>query len=96
VIIDERDKAPSQRRPKGHVRSLGTKKGNKRRGLRGHLVDLLDEESGVDEEEEDDGRLAAADLLHLLLPRVVRRKDVNNRVRVKLGSRRTLKQGDTT
>jgi hypothetical protein len=53
AILDERDKTPSQRRPRGHVQSASTKKGNKRRGLRGRLVGLLDEDGGVDEEEED-------------------------------------------
>jgi hypothetical protein len=43
---------------------VGTKKGNKRRSLRGRMVSLLDEESGDDEEEEDGNRPAAADLLH--------------------------------
>jgi hypothetical protein len=71
-VFDERDKAPSQRRPKGHVRFVGTKKGNKRRGLRGRLESLLDEEGEVDEEEEEDKRLAAAGLLRRLLGRVMR------------------------
>ena len=72
MVFDERDKAPSPRRPSGHVQYMGTKKGNKRRGLRGRLAGLLDEDSEVDEEEEDDKRLAAADLLYRLLVRVMR------------------------
>ena len=54
-VFDKQNTPPSQRRPKGHVRTGATKKGNKKRGLRHRLVSLLDEEGGLDEEDEEDG-----------------------------------------
>jgi hypothetical protein len=54
VLHDEKYTPPSQRRPNGHVVLGGTKKGNKKRGLRVRLAGLLEKELEADEEEEED------------------------------------------
>lgn len=55
-VFNKRNTPPSQRRPHGHVKTGVTKKGNKKRGLRGRAVSLLDDEAAevVVEEDEDD------------------------------------------
>lgn len=53
VFHNDKYKPPSQRRPNGHVVLGGTKKGNKKRGLRVRLVCLLHEELELNEEEEN-------------------------------------------
>lgn len=60
-----------QRRPSGHaVGKHGTKRGNKKRGLRARVLSLLDEEGASDEEDEEDddgsgsGVSSCADVAH--------------------------------
>jgi hypothetical protein len=54
-VVFEKHHPPSpQRRPTGHVRPRSTKKGNKKRGLRSRLVNLLDEETESEDEDEED------------------------------------------
>ena len=53
-VLEKWNTPPSQRRPRGHVKTGMTKKGNKKRGLRGCAVSLLDDEEGADEEVEED------------------------------------------
>jgi len=53
VFHDQRYNTPPQRRPNGHAVFGGTKKGNKKRGLRTRSS-MKDEELGSDEEEEED------------------------------------------
>jgi hypothetical protein len=54
-VFNKQNTPPSQRRPQGHVKTGVTKKGNKKRGLRGRTVSLLDDEEGVDKEDDEDG-----------------------------------------
>jgi len=54
-VFHKQNTPPSQRRPQGHVKTGVTKKGNKKRGLRGRTVSLLDDDEGADEEDEEDG-----------------------------------------
>ena len=54
-VFHNQNTPPSQRRPQGHVKTGVTKKGNKKRGLRGRIVSLLDDDEGADEEDEEDG-----------------------------------------
>lgn len=54
-VFDKKQSPAFQRRPDGHVLTGQTKKGNKRRGLRGRMAGLLEEETvSGDEDEEDD------------------------------------------
>jgi hypothetical protein len=54
-VFEKQNTPPSQRRPNGHVKTGATKKGNKKRGLRGRVVSLLDSEDDSDEEDDEDG-----------------------------------------
>jgi hypothetical protein len=53
-VFEKQNTPPSQRRPNGHVKTGATKKGNKKLGLRGRVVSLLDDEDGSDEEDDED------------------------------------------
>jgi hypothetical protein len=53
-VFDKQYKPPSQRRPNGHLKAGATKKGNKKRGLRGSVVSLLDDDEALDEEDDED------------------------------------------
>jgi|TARA_R110002003_G_scaffold269_2_gene17962 hypothetical protein len=68
-VFDKKYTPPSQCRPNGHLKKRSTKKGSTRRGLRGRLANLLDEESESEgEDEEDDSPCAMVDLLQRLFP----------------------------
>lgn len=54
-VFHKQNTPPFQRRPPGHVKTGVTKKGNKKRGLRGRTVSLLDDDEGADEEDDEDG-----------------------------------------
>jgi hypothetical protein len=54
-VFENWNTPPSQRRPQGHVKTGVTKKGNKKRGLRGRTMSLLEDEEGADEEVDEDG-----------------------------------------
>ncbi len=74
--FDKNDMPAFTRRPRGQVGVGATKKGNKKRGLRGHLVSLLDEEDGAEDEDEEDrwpldGSVPPALIVHLPPCRVV-------------------------
>lgn len=53
VFHDQKYNAPPQRRPNRRAATGGTKKGNKKRGLRAHL-NSLDEMLECDDDEEED------------------------------------------
>jgi hypothetical protein len=53
-VFEKQNTPPSQRRPNGHVKTGATKKGNKKRGLRGRVVSLLDDDDGSEKEDDDD------------------------------------------
>jgi hypothetical protein len=53
-VFEKHNTPFSQRRPNGHVKTGATKKGNKKRGLRGRVVSLLDDDEGLDEEDDED------------------------------------------
>lgn len=54
VVHDQKYNAPPQRRPKGQAVTGGTKRGNKKQGLRARSSSLYDElECGEDDEEDD-------------------------------------------
>ena len=54
-VFEKQNTPPSQRRPNGHVKTGATKKGNKKRGLRGRVVSLMDDDEGEDEDKDGDG-----------------------------------------
>jgi hypothetical protein len=54
-VFNKQNTPPSQRRPQGHVKTGVTKKGNKKRGLRGRTVSLLDDQEDADKEDDEDG-----------------------------------------
>lgn len=90
VIFDEQNTPSPQRRPNGHVKSGATKKGNKKRGLRGRLVSLLDEEEGSEEaDDEEDLPLDGGGPPVLSCLPIVRRgvEKSSDTARVKLGGR---------
>lgn len=62
VVPDEHNTSPSQRRPNGHLRSGATKKGNKKRGLRARSTSLIDEEEGLEDDQEEDDKPLSDDL----------------------------------
>lgn len=54
VVHDQKYNAPPQRRPKGQAVTGGTKRGNKKQGLRARSSSLDEElECGEDDEEDD-------------------------------------------
>lgn len=53
-VFEKQNTPPSQRRPAGHVKTGATKKGNKKRSLRGRAVSLLNYEGDDEEDDEDD------------------------------------------
>jgi len=58
-VFEKQNTPPYQRRPKGHVHTRVTKRGNKKRGSRGRSLSLLDEDEGVDEDDEEDDQLCS-------------------------------------
>ncbi|KAF2637080.1 P-loop containing nucleoside triphosphate hydrolase protein [Massarina eburnea CBS 473.64] len=54
AVFDKWNTPLSQRRPHGQLKWRGTKKGNKKRGLRARMLSLSDEESGSNEDDEED------------------------------------------
>jgi hypothetical protein len=54
-VFEKQNTPPSQRRLNGHVKTGVTKKGNKKRGLRGRAVSLLGDDEGSDDEDDEDG-----------------------------------------
>lgn len=53
VVHDQKYNAPPQRRPNGHAAIGGTKRGNKKRGLRTRSS-IIEEGLQSDEEDEED------------------------------------------
>ena len=71
-VFERQEIPPVQRRPNGHIKTGATKKGSKKRALRGRLVSLVDEE-GLSDEDDDghDWPLPVVDLLRWLITRHV-------------------------
>lgn len=58
-VFDKQNTPPYQRRPKGHVNTRVTKRGNKKRGWRERSLSLLDEDEGGDEDVGEDDQLCS-------------------------------------
>lgn len=54
-VFEKKNTPLPQRRPNGHVTTGVTKRGNKKRSLRGSLASLLDEEDCDAEDDDEDG-----------------------------------------
>jgi hypothetical protein len=59
TVFDQQNTPPYQRRPKGHVTTRVTKRGNKKRGTRERSLSLLDEDEGGEQDDEEDDQLCS-------------------------------------
>ena len=89
-VFNADDMPPSPRRLNRHARTGVTKKGNKKRSLRGQSATLLDEEGGSEDEDEDDvwpldGGRPPALSVHLPLRWIMEDNHILHSARVKLG-----------
>jgi hypothetical protein len=94
-VFNKRNTPPSQRRPQGHVKTGVTKKGNKKRGLRGRTVSLSDAEEGAEKEDDEDGCLLIggrppALAIYISCNVTSKRNVLCQPARVNLGGRRTF------